>query len=103
MLRRHEISDDFLPGQKNDLAVTVKHNRLLINPILWIATTGAPGAHLPQRFGNWNSVWRRCSRWPTKGVCQRVLGQFQDPDQQWLLLDSNVIRAHRHGPGAKKG
>jgi transposase len=108
-MRRHEISDeawnrikDHLPGKEGDPGVTAD-NRLFINAVLWIDKTGAPWRDLPERFGNWNSVWRRFARWATKGVWERVYRELQDDDVRWLLLDSTVIRAHQHAAGAKKG
>ena len=109
-MRRHEISDDhwnrieaLLPGRQGDPGVTAKDNRLFVNAVLWIAKTGAPWRDLPERFGNWNSVWRRFDRWARKGAWERVFRELQDPDLEWLLLDSTVIRAHQHAAGAKKG
>jgi transposase len=110
MLPRHAISDDhwdrikdFLPGQEGDPGVTAKDNRLFVDGVWWIAKTGAQWRDLPERFGNWNSVWRRFDRWARKGVWRRVFQTLQDPDLEWLLLDSSVIRAHQHAAGAKKG
>jgi len=109
-MRRHEISDEhwdcikgLLPGRAGDPGVTAKDNRLFMNAVLWIAKTGAPWRDLPERFGNWNSVWRRFDRWAAKGVWERVYRALQDADVKWLLLDSTVIRAHQHAAGAKKG
>jgi transposase len=109
MQRRHAISDenwerikDLLPGKKGDPGVTAKDNRLFIDAVLWIAKTGAPWRDLPERFGNFNSVWRRFDRWARKGVWQKVFLHFQDEDLEWLILDSTVIRAHPHAAGAKK-
>ena len=109
-MRRHEITDDswnrimdLLPGKAGDPGVTAKDNRLFVNAVLWIAKTGAPWRDLPERFGNWNSVWRRFDRWARKGVWERVFRELQDPDLEWLLIDSTVIRAHQHAAGAKKG
>ena len=66
MLPRHAISDehwervkDFLPGQEGDPGVTAENNRLFVDGVLWIAKTGAQWRDLPERFGKWNSVWRR--------------------------------------------
>ena len=108
MLRRHEISDanweairDQLPGQENDPGATAKDNRLFVNAILWIAKTGAPWRDLPERFGNWNSVFQRFNRWCKSGVFQAVMEKLQDPDLGVLLLDSTVIRAHQHAAGAE--
>ena len=109
-MRRHEITDDswnriknLLPGREGDPGVTAKDNRLFVDAVLWIAKTGAPWRDLPERFGNWNSVWRRFDRWARKGAWERVFRELQDTDLEWLLLDSTVIRAHQHAAGAKKG
>ena len=108
-MRRHEITDDhwerikdFLPGQPGDPGVTAKDNRLFINAVLWIAKTGAPWRDLPERFGPWGSVWKRFDRWATKGVWKRVFETLQDPDLEWMIIDSTVIRAHQHAAGAAK-
>jgi transposase len=107
--RRHAISDeswerikDLLPGKKGDPGVTAKDNRLFIDAVLWIAKTGAPWRDLPERFGNFNSVWRRFDRWARKGRWEKISQHFQDEDLEWLILDSTVIRAHPHAAGAKK-
>jgi transposase len=110
-MRRHEIADEhweriegFLPGQVDDPGVTASDNRLFINAVLWIAKTGAPWRDLPERFGKSNSVWRRFDRWSRKGVWLRIFEELKDPDLEWLILDSTVIRAHQHAAGAvKKG
>ena len=109
-LRRHEITDgdweriaDLLPGQPGQPGVNAKDNRLFLNAVLWIAKTGAPWRDLPERFGPWNSVWRRFDRWARKGVWQRVFEALQDPDLEWVLLDSTIARAHQHAAGKKGG
>ena len=109
-MRRHEIADDqwnrikdLLPGKDGDPGVTAQDNRLFLNAVLWIGRTGAPWPDLPERFGKYNSVWRRFDRWAKKGVWERVFRALQDPDLEWLLLDSTIARAHQHAAGAKKG
>lgn len=106
---RHAISDaDFerirvlLPGQAGQPGVTAKDNRLFVDAVLWVARTGAPWRDLPDRFGNWNSAWRRFDRWARRGVWQGVFEALQDPDLEWLILDSTVIRAHPCAAGAEK-
>ncbi len=110
MHHRHAIRDedwdrikDLLPGREGLPGVTAKDNRLFIDAVLWIAKTGAPWRDLPERFGPWNSVWRRFDRWARKGRWREVFGVLQDPDLEWLILDSTVIRAHQHAAGARKG
>jgi len=111
MKRRHELSDEqwmliepHLPGRKSDPGRTGKNNRLFVNAVLWIAKTGAPWRDLPERFGKWNSVFQRFNRWCKGGVWQRVLEILGgEPDLEYLLLDSTIVRAHQHAAGAKRG
>jgi transposase len=109
MHHRHAIRDedwdrikDLLPGRGGQPGVTAKDNRLFVNAVLWIAKTGAPWRDLPERFGNWNSVWKRFDRWARKGVWRKIFKHLQDPDLEWIILDSTIIRAHPHAAGAKK-
>ena len=108
-MHRHEIKDehwnrikDLLPGQAGQVGVTAKDNRLFVNAVLWIGKTGAPWRDLPERFGKWSTVWQRFNRWSKKGVWQQVFDALQDPDLEWLIIDSTVIRAHQHSAGAPK-
>ena len=109
-MRRHEITDDdwkriehFLPGRLGDPGVTARDNRLFVNAVLWIAKTGAPWRDLPERFGPWNSAWKRFDRWSKKGVWEQVFEALQDPDLEWVIIDSTVVRAHQHAAGKKGG
>ena len=108
-MRRHEIKDadwerirNLLSGKAGDPGVTAKDNRLFVNAVLWIAKTGAPWRDLPERFGNWNSVAKRFARWARKGVWEHVFSTLQDPDLEWLLFDSTVVR-RISTPQAQKG
>lgn len=111
MRRRHELSDEqwlqlepHLPGRKGDPGKSGADNRLFLNAVVWIARTGSPWRDLPERFGNWNSVFQRFNRWSKSGVWERLLQVIKrDPDLEDLLLDSSIIRAHQHAAGAKGG
>jgi transposase len=109
MRHRHAISDedwgrieDLLPGRRGTRGRTARDNRLFVDAVLWIGKTGAPWRDLPDRFGNWNSNFRRFDRWSRRGVWQAVFEALQDPDLEWLMLDSTIVRAHPHAAGAAK-
>jgi transposase len=43
-------------------------------------------------------------RWSAKGVWWRIFEAVSDdPDFEYLIIDSTVVRAHQHAAGAKKG
>ena len=77
--------------------------RLFIEAVYWIMRTGAPWRDLPSEFGKWNSVFNRYADWTDQGVWQKMMGHFSDdPDMEWLLLDSTIVRAHPCAAGAPK-
>ena len=110
-MARRELRDDqweriavFLPGKATDRGVTAKDNRLFVDAVLWIARSGAHWRELPEVFGNWNSVFARYNRWGKKGVWERVFQALSgDPDFEYVLMDSTIVRAHQHSAGAKGG
>ena len=104
-MRRHEVSDSdwariqsLLPPRPGPYAL----DRRFLNAVLYVAKTGLPWRDLPERFGPWNSVWRRFDRWSRRGVWAALFDALQAPDLEWLILDSTVIRAHPCAAGAKK-
>ena len=76
---------------------------MFVEGVLWIVRTGSPWRDLPEAFGDWNSVFRRFSRWSIKGVWWRIFeAMSDDPDFEYLIVDSTIVRAHQHAAGAKK-
>src|SRR5450432_2801286 len=62
------------------------------------------GAIFRKCLAIWNSVFRRFSRWSIKGVWYRMFeAMSDDPDFEYLIIDSTIVRAHQHAAGAKKG
>ena len=90
-------------GRPDQKGSTGRDNRMFVEGVLWIVRTGAPWRDLPEAFGEWNSVFRRFSRWSRKGVWRRMFEALSDdPDFEYLIVDSTIIRAHQHAAGAKK-
>ena len=80
---------------------TGRDNRMFVEGVLWIVRTGSPWRDLPEAFGEWNSVFRRFSRWSLKGVWWRIFeAMSDDPDFESLIVDSTIVRAHQHAAGA---
>ena len=91
-------------GKPEDPGGTGADNRMFVEAVLWIARTGSPWRDLPGIFGKWNSVFVRFNRWSESGVWARIFAALaDDPDFEYLMLDSTIVRAHQHAAGAKGG
>jgi len=110
-LIRRELTDaqwqriePLIPGKEGDRGRHGEDNRLFVDAVLWLVRAGAPWRDLPGEFGNWNSVFQRFRRWANKGVWERLFKALaEDPDFEYLIIDSTVVRAHQHASGAKRG
>ena len=80
-----------------------RDHRQVINAILWKLRTGAPWRDMPERFGNWNTIYKNFNRWSAQGVWARVLEKVQSLTHQrgeldWVAsIDSTIVRVHQHG------
>ena len=111
-MRRHELTDEqwnrikekLPPERKAQGGRPAKDNRVMLNGIIYWLNTGVPWRDLPERFGPWESVYTRFSRWSKNGVFEQVLTSLiaEDiVDETALMLDSTIIKVHQHGSGKK--
>ena len=112
MIKRHEITDeqwdrikDMVPPERSGgKGRPANDNRVMINAIIWILKTGAPWRDLPERFGSWNSVYSRYSRWTKRGIWEKIFLELaKDQDNEEYMIDGSYVRVHQHGSGGKGG
>jgi putative transposase len=106
ILKNHQWArmEPLLPGKKGDPGRSGEDNRRFVEAVLWLARTGSPWRDLPEVLGNWNSVFIRFSRWSNSGVWDRLFAAMaDDPDFEYLMIDSTIVRAHQHAAGKKGG
>lgn len=61
---------------------------------------------LPERFGHWNSVWKRFDRLSKAGVFEaffETLASMSASAHLIQMFDSTIVRAHVSAAGAKGG
>ncbi len=96
--------EPMLPGKATDPGATAADNRRFVEAVPVRFRTGSPWRDLPERFGNWNNVFRRFRRWALSGVSGRVsdaLSEGSGPG--WVSVDGTVVQAHQKAAGAKGG
>ena len=78
----------------------VKHDPLTqLNGMRHVLENGCKWRALPERYGPWNSVYRRWARWSKKGVMALIfkeLGEAGSVGGQ----GSTVVKVHPDGTGA---
>ena len=91
-------------GRRDQKVSTGRDNRVFVEGVLWIVRRGVPWRDLPDVFVGWNSVFRRFTRWSAKGVWGQMFdAPSNDPDFEYLIVDSTIFRAHQHAAGAQMG
>src|ERR1700730_13781929 len=94
---------DFLPGREGHVGGTAADNRLFVDAVLYRYRTGLPWRDLPVRFGDWKIVHQSFSRWAKSGVFERIFKSLaSDPDNEYMMIDATIVRAHQHSAGARK-
>ncbi|MFJ9344772.1 IS5 family transposase [Streptomyces sp. NPDC101733] len=82
-------------------------HRKVINGVLFRVRTGVPWRDLPERFGPWETVYKRHRRWSADGTWELLLTRVQAAENaagriDWdVSVDSTTTRAHQHSAGAR--
>jgi len=80
-------------------------NRNIINGILWRLRCGTAWRDVPEKYGNWNSIYRRFRRWSASGVWESVAITLAETmaESGHYNIDSTSVRAHVSAAGGKGG
>ena len=112
-LKRHDLSDDewarlepLLPAHPRQGHRWADH-RTLLNGVFHRVRAGCPWRDLPERYGNWKTVYNRHRRWSGDGTWETILdalraGCDEIEGKGWTVaVDATVVRVHQHAAGAR--
>src|SRR5919205_4503175 len=96
--------EPILPRQRGNVSMS---NLTVLNAILYVAEHGCKWRGLPQRFGNWHTIYTRMNRWSKTGVLDSVFERWQREQVvrikiEAVSLDSTIVKVPPDGTGALK-
>jgi len=96
--------EDCLPVERGNVSMEVL---TFLNAVLYVAENGCKWRRLPERFGNWHTIYTRMNRWSKSGVRDRVFARLQQEglvmiELKVVSLDSTSAKVHPDGTGAEK-
>lgn len=82
------------------------NDRLFLEALHFFTVENVRWRALPERFGHWNTVWKRFERLSKAGVFEAffdALAAMSASAHLVQMFDSTIVRAHVSAAGAKGG
>tara|TARA_R110002111_G_scaffold259308_1_gene329210 strand:- start:5039 stop:5539 length:501 start_codon:yes stop_codon:yes gene_type:complete len=113
-MSRHDLTDTewnairkYLPEERSGTpGCPWAEHRKIINGIMWILRVGAPWCDIPDRYGKWQTIYKRFRIWCQSGLWHdlwsRLLNQFRHEkriDPSIWYVDGSIVRAHHSAVG----
>ncbi len=101
---QYELIRPLMPVQRGNVRIA---NLDVINAVLYVAENGCKWRGLPERFGNWHTIYTRLRRWAEAGVLDRLFQALQEHRLirirvECVGLDSTSVKVHPDGTGARE-
>ncbi|MDR2980162.1 MAG: transposase, partial [Bacteroidales bacterium] len=101
---QYEQIADCFPRHRGKLTYSNLH---VLNAFLYIAENGCKWRALPEKYGNWHTIYYRISRWVRNGVIDKAFSKLQEKQIVRLTIevvsmDSTSIKIHPDAAGAHK-
>jgi transposase len=77
--------------------------RAFIEAIFYMSKSGCQWRLLPYYYGKWRSIHKRFKSWVDRSIWQQIFDAAKDePDMEFVMIDSTVVRAHACAAGYGK-
>ena len=81
----------------------IKRLRKFIEAIFYLCKSGCAWRLLPPYYGNWRSIHKRFMDWSKRMIWEKLFEQSKiDPDLEWVMIDSTIVRANACASGYEK-
>jgi len=110
MSRDHVLSDEqwarivpLLPSSEGKRSRPFRDHRQVLEGIVHRYRTGCAWRDVPERFGPWQTLWKRHARFSRDGTWDAILTVLLAQadaagDVDWKVsVDSTIARVHQHG------
>jgi transposase len=105
VIRRYEITDEewehikhYIPEEQGagSRGRPSKDSRTMLNGILWILRSGAAWRDLPERYGPWQTVYKRFVKWSEAGIHGLRMNKFHDNFLKVIVIISTMSATSSH-------
>ncbi|MDR0521066.1 MAG: transposase, partial [Planctomycetaceae bacterium] len=95
----YEQIKHLLPKQRSNVKID---NTIFFEAMIHLIENGFRRRAMPEKYGKWNSIYRRFLRWTDNGVFDRIEKYLPVSKKEVtsLALDSTSIKVHPDGCGA---
>lgn len=95
---------DSLPTERGNVTIG---QRAFLDAVLYVVENGCKWRRLPERYGNWHTLYTRMNRWSKAGVMDRIFSRLQEEgvvsvQMEVVSLDSTSVKVHPDAAGALK-
>ena len=95
----HKIYN-FLSSLKSIYVRCESRTKNFVEAVYWMSKTGAQWRELHDRYGDWNSIYKRFNAWSKKKIWEDLLSFcIEDPDLEYVMIDATIVRAHACSAG----
>lgn len=94
---------NFLNKIKSIHKKNIEKLRLFVEAVCYINRSGCQWRLLPSYYGHYRAVHKRFQLWQKRDIWKKMFKYFkQEPDMEWTMIDSTVVRAHACAAGYGK-